>query len=124
MGRVDANAGGLIMCHGDDFGLVVPPALAPVQAVVMVVKDTDGAVARVASALVEELNHAGYGRDWTTTSTRASAGAPPSGICKACPSELRRPARSRRERGACSTAETPAARRGGDSATSSTKCGG
>ena len=31
--------GGLIMCHGDDFGLVLPPALAPVQAVVVVVKD-------------------------------------------------------------------------------------
>ena len=51
--------GGLIMCHGDDFGLVVPPALAPVQAVVMVVKDTDGAVARVASTLVEELKARG-----------------------------------------------------------------
>ncbi|MDT5359915.1 MAG: prolyl-tRNA synthetase, partial [Mycobacterium sp.] len=47
--------GGLIMCHGDDFGLVLPPALAPVQAVVVVVKDTDGAVTRAASALVEEL---------------------------------------------------------------------
>src|SRR4029079_12666413 len=29
--------GGLIMCHGDDFGLVLPPALAPVQVVVVVV---------------------------------------------------------------------------------------
>jgi prolyl-tRNA synthetase len=47
--------GGLIMCHGDDFGLVVPPALAPVQVVVMVVKDTDGAVTRAASSLIEEL---------------------------------------------------------------------
>ena len=34
--------GGLIMCHGDDFGLVLPPALAPVQVVVVVVKETDG----------------------------------------------------------------------------------
>ncbi len=51
--------GGLIMCHGDDFGLVLPPALAPVQVVVMVVKDTDGAVARAASALVEELKSRG-----------------------------------------------------------------
>ena len=41
--------GGLIMCHGDDFGLVLPPALAPVQVVVVVVKDTDGAVTRAAS---------------------------------------------------------------------------
>ncbi len=47
--------GGLIMCHGDDFGLVLPPALAPVQVVVVVVKDTDGAVTRAASALADEL---------------------------------------------------------------------
>ena len=51
--------GGLIMCHGDDFGLVVPPALAPVQVVVVVVKDTDGAVTRAASALVENLKMRG-----------------------------------------------------------------
>jgi len=51
--------GGLIMCHGDDFGLVLPPALAPVPVVVMVVKDTDGAVIRAASALVEEIKAAG-----------------------------------------------------------------
>jgi prolyl-tRNA synthetase len=47
--------GGLIMCHGDDFGLVLPPALAPVQVVVVVIKDAEGAVTRTASALVEEL---------------------------------------------------------------------
>ena len=51
--------GGLIMCHGDDFGLVLPPALAPVQVVVVVVKDTDGAVTRAAAALVEELKARG-----------------------------------------------------------------
>lgn len=51
--------GGLIMCHGDDFGLVLPPALAPVQAVVVVVKDTDGAVTRAASVLVDELTARG-----------------------------------------------------------------
>jgi prolyl-tRNA synthetase len=51
--------GGLIMCHGDDLGLVVPPALAPVQAVVVVVKDADGAVSRAARALAGELSAAG-----------------------------------------------------------------
>jgi prolyl-tRNA synthetase len=51
--------GGLIMCHGDDFGLVLPPALAPVQVVVVVVKDTDGAVVRAAASLVEELKGRG-----------------------------------------------------------------
>ncbi|OBB40381.1 proline--tRNA ligase [Mycobacterium sp. 852002-51961_SCH5331710] len=52
--------GGLIMCHGDDFGLVVPPTLAPVQAVVVVVKDNgDGGVVRAAATLVDELRARG-----------------------------------------------------------------
>src|SRR6478672_4514585 len=51
--------GGLIMCHGDDNGLVLPPALAPVQAVVVVVKDTDGGVTRAAAAMVDELTARG-----------------------------------------------------------------
>src|SRR6476620_12054111 len=51
--------GGLIMCHGDDNGLVLPPALAPVQAVVVVVKDSDGSVTRAASAMVDELTARG-----------------------------------------------------------------
>ena len=51
--------GGLIMCHGDDFGLVLPPALAPIQAVVVVVKDNDGGVTRAASALAQELKARG-----------------------------------------------------------------
>jgi prolyl-tRNA synthetase len=37
--------GGLIMAHGDDDGLRVPPRLAPVQALVSVVKDGDGVIA-------------------------------------------------------------------------------
>lgn len=37
--------GGLIMCHGDDHGLRVPPRLAPVQALVMVVKEGEGVLA-------------------------------------------------------------------------------
>jgi len=50
--------GGLIMCHGDDAGLRVPPRLAPVQALVMVVKD-DGTVAERARQVVAELAEAG-----------------------------------------------------------------
>ena len=38
--------GGLIMVHGDDHGLRVPPALAPIQIVVMAVKDEGVAAAR------------------------------------------------------------------------------
>jgi prolyl-tRNA synthetase len=51
--------GGLIMCHGDDFGLVVPPAIAPVQAVVVVVKDGDGAVTQAAREFVAQLQRVG-----------------------------------------------------------------
>ncbi|NMO33795.1 proline--tRNA ligase [Streptomyces sp. GMY01] len=39
--------GGLIMAHGDDSGLRVPPRLAPVQAVVLAVKDDDAVIAKV-----------------------------------------------------------------------------
>jgi prolyl-tRNA synthetase len=51
--------GGLIMCHGDDNGLRLPPQLAPTQALVMVVKETDGSVATAARALVDDLANAG-----------------------------------------------------------------
>jgi prolyl-tRNA synthetase len=51
--------GGLIMCHGDDFRLGVPPALAPVQAVVVVVKDADGAVTRAGRAVADRLAERG-----------------------------------------------------------------
>ncbi|WP_018722138.1 proline--tRNA ligase [Salinispora fenicalii] len=50
--------GGLIMCHGDDNGLRVPPKLAPVQAYVMVVKDGEG-VGEAATRLHDALRDAG-----------------------------------------------------------------
>ncbi len=50
--------GGLIMCHGDDSGLRVPPALASVQVVVMVVKDGEGIEAAV-DRIVAELRTSG-----------------------------------------------------------------
>ncbi|GAA2513939.1 proline--tRNA ligase [Pilimelia columellifera] len=50
--------GGLIMAHGDDSGLRVPPRLAPIQAYVMVVKDGEG-VGDAAAKLVAELRAAG-----------------------------------------------------------------
>ena len=50
--------GGLIMCHGDDNGLRVPPRLAPVQAYVMVVKEGDGVV-EAAAKLRDALRDAG-----------------------------------------------------------------
>ncbi|EEP73940.1 proline--tRNA ligase [Micromonospora sp. KC207] len=50
--------GGLIMAHGDDNGLRVPPRLAPVQAYVMVVKAGDG-VGEAAAKLCDALRDAG-----------------------------------------------------------------
>ncbi|MCC6438346.1 MAG: proline--tRNA ligase [Acidimicrobiales bacterium] len=50
--------GGLIMCHGDDGGLRVPPRLAHVQVVVLLVRDEDGA-GETAQRLVDELLAAG-----------------------------------------------------------------
>ncbi len=46
--------GGLIMAHGDDAGIRLPPVLAPVQAVVLLVRAEDGA-GEAAAALTAEL---------------------------------------------------------------------
>jgi prolyl-tRNA synthetase len=50
--------GGLVMAHGDDAGLRLPPRIAPVQAVVLLVRD-DGGTAERAAALGGELEAAG-----------------------------------------------------------------
>jgi len=50
--------GGLIMAHGDDDGLVVPPAVAPIQAVVLLVRDEEGAGA-AADLLMADLTAEG-----------------------------------------------------------------
>ncbi len=50
--------GGLIMTHGDDKGLKVPPALAPVQAVVLAVRD-DVEVLETTARLATELRDHG-----------------------------------------------------------------
>ncbi len=50
--------GGLIMCHGDDNGMQVPPRLAHVQVVVVLVRDEDGA-GDAARSVVDRLLAAG-----------------------------------------------------------------
>ncbi|MGY1591252.1 proline--tRNA ligase [Geodermatophilus sp. SYSU D00708] len=50
--------GGLVMSHGDDAGLRLPPRLAPVQAVVVVARAGEG-VAEAAGALAGELRGQG-----------------------------------------------------------------
>jgi prolyl-tRNA synthetase len=50
--------GGVIMAHGDDLGLRIPPRVAPVQAHVLVVKEGDGVV-ETARKLTDGLRDAG-----------------------------------------------------------------
>jgi prolyl-tRNA synthetase len=52
--------GGIIMTHSDDKGLVLPPYLAPIQAVITTVgADADGSVAATAAELIATLTQAG-----------------------------------------------------------------
>src|SRR3954454_23092862 len=51
--------GALIMTHGDDSGLRLPPALAPVQVVVLLVRNEEGAGER-AAAIADDLRAAGH----------------------------------------------------------------
>jgi prolyl-tRNA synthetase len=51
--------GALVMAHGDDAGLRLPPLLAPLQVVVLVVRADEGAGVRSA-ALARELGDAGW----------------------------------------------------------------
>ncbi len=50
--------GGLIMAHGDDAGLRIPPRLAPVQAVVLLVRDEEGSGEK-ARRLADDLSKSG-----------------------------------------------------------------
>ena len=51
--------GALVMAHGDDLGLRLPPRIAPVQAVVLAVRAEDGA-GEAASRIAESLAKAGH----------------------------------------------------------------
>ncbi len=50
--------GALIMAHGDDAGLRLPPRLAPVQVVVVLVRDEEG-TRRAATSVLDDLRAAG-----------------------------------------------------------------
>ena len=51
--------GALVMAHGDDYGLRLPPALAPSEVVVLMIKD-ESAVRTAAETLVAELQAGGH----------------------------------------------------------------
>jgi prolyl-tRNA synthetase len=61
--------GGLIMSHGDDNGLRIPPRVAPVQTVVIAVKDDDRTTT-AASGLVDALTAAGVRTRLDTRTTQ------------------------------------------------------
>ena len=62
--------GGLIMTHGDDMGLILPPKIAPTQVIVIPVKDMEnGSVLEKANSICSELKSQGIraevdGRDF------------------------------------------------------------
>jgi len=49
------SIGGLIMVHGDDRGLVLPPRVAPIQVVVIPIPSTDVKVAKAITKLCQEI---------------------------------------------------------------------
>ncbi len=51
--------GGVIMTHGDNNGLVLPPRIAPIQVIVLPIAQHKPGVTEAALALVERLNKAG-----------------------------------------------------------------
>jgi prolyl-tRNA synthetase len=57
-GSTTRMVGGLIMCHGDDAGLRLPPVVAPVQAIVIAVKE-DTATLEATASVVAALNESG-----------------------------------------------------------------
>ncbi len=71
------SLGGIILAHGDDAGLVLPPRLAPVQAVVLAIGGNDDRkaadVERSARTLAEELTAAGL-RVAVDTNTKQTLG--------------------------------------------------
>ncbi|GMA85389.1 hypothetical protein GCM10025868_06390 [Angustibacter aerolatus] len=77
--------GGLVMTHGDDAGLRVPPLLAALQVLVTVVRDGDG-VPEAAHRLVDEPGRrGGAGRGSTTAPTPRSVAAPSTPSLKGVP---------------------------------------
>ncbi len=53
------SIGGLIMAHGDDAGLVLPPRLAPIQVVVLPVKTDNAQLVEVCERLVKSIQELG-----------------------------------------------------------------
>lgn len=61
--------GAIIMTHGDDSGLVLPPAVAPVQAVIVPIAQHKEGVLDKANELYQALAAKASGSSWTTPTT-------------------------------------------------------
>lgn len=69
-GTTSRMIGAVIMVHGDDNGLVLPPRIAPKQAVIVTIKNTDE-VLNTAKSLEDELKQAGV-RVFTDNSDKSA----------------------------------------------------
>ncbi len=80
--------GAIIMVHGDDQGLILPPRLAPHQVVIVPIYKTDEEKAQVFEAAQENPRATGecqYPREsWTSAKGKAPASSSTIGKCGAC----------------------------------------
>ena len=81
--------GALIMAHGDDAGLRLPPRLAPVQVVVLAVRTEDGAGEAAAQLAAVAAGGRHPGRSWTPGRSCPSAAGRWAGSSRAYPSASR-----------------------------------
>ena len=70
--------GGIIMTHGDNNGLVLPPLVAPIQVVVLPVAQHKPGVLEAAAQLRDRLADCGLSASRWTTPTTPWAGSAPS----------------------------------------------
>ena len=105
--------GGVIMTHGDDSGLVLPPRVAPIQVVIVPIPrgNWQETVLPKAQALHARLTAAGV-RVHTSTRARSTrpGGSSPSGSSGACRCGSRSGPRTSRSSRSCSRAATRARR--------------
>ena len=101
--------GGVIMTHGDDSGLILPPRVAPYQVVIVPIPrgNWQETVLPKAREIRDELVRAAASACSSTTATRRRrAGSSPSGSCAACRCGSRSDPRTSRSRRSCSRGAT------------------
>ena len=108
-GSTTRMIGALVMTHGDDNGLRVPPRLAQVQVVVLAIKGDEAVLAKVRE-IGDRLRAAGCASRSTTAPTPPSGAAPSTGNSRACPYGSRSGPATWRAAPRCWRAASPAAR--------------